>query len=145
LWFAGTVGGYYINTDNNITVTASYFYNGEGQTGVTAQEAYTYFFAPQHQSEIDRMHFGTHYASFFLSKTKLWNDKFSVLVYGLGNLSDKSFLLAPSLTWLFFDWASVQVGGTLTFGDPGTEYTMMGGGKPSASANILFTLGTGAF
>ncbi|MEI6876265.1 MAG: hypothetical protein WCL50_14180 [Spirochaetota bacterium] len=143
LWFSGTVGGYYTNTDNNIVVSLAYYYNGEGQTGVTAKEAYAYYYFKQ--SEIDRMKFGTHYAGFSFSKQKLLVDDLSFTVYGVGDLSDQSFLLAPSFTWLFFDYASAKLGAVLTFGPNGSEYTMMGGGKPSAAVNLTLTLGNGAF
>jgi hypothetical protein len=142
-WFSGTIGGYYINTDNNITVSASYFYNGEGQADVTAQEAYGYFYL--NQDLIDRMKFGTHYASFSFSKAKFLDERFSVNVYGVGSLTDLSLLVAPSLSWRFLDYASVKVGGTLSFGKNGSEYTMLGGGKPSATVNLSFDVGSGAF
>ncbi|HUX42320.1 MAG TPA: hypothetical protein VMV83_14225 [Rectinemataceae bacterium] len=154
LWFSGTVGGYYIDSDNNITVTASYYYNGEGQTGVSAE---TYFlYVAQHPTEFDRMHFGTHYAALSFSKTKLLADELSFSVYGIGDLSDQSFLVSPILTWQFFDYLSVALGSTLTFGADGSEYpTLMSTtfasatnnlmGKPSASVSLTATLGSGAF
>jgi len=143
LWFSGTVGGFYTNSDQNIAVSASYYYNGEGQSGVSAKEAYAYY--SMHQSEIDRMKFGTHYAALSFSKSKLLVDELSFMVYAVGDLSDRSCMVAPAFTWQFFDYASMKLGATLTFGPDGSEYTMMGGGKPSAAVNISFDLGSGAF
>lgn len=154
LWFSGTVGGYYMNSDNNITVSVAYFYNGEGQTGVTALEAYRYFFA--NQSEADRIHFGTHYAALSFSKSKLLVDELSFSVYAVGDLSDQSFFVAPSLTWTFFDYLKLALGSTLTFGPDGSEYPTLYSagfaasnpdlfGKPSASVSLTATLGSGAF
>ncbi|HUX37018.1 MAG TPA: hypothetical protein VMV44_03880, partial [Rectinemataceae bacterium] len=154
LWFSGTVGGYYIDGDNNITVSASYFYNGEGQTGVSALQAFQYFVA--NSAQADRMHFGTHYASASFSKTKLLVDNLSVGVYALGDLSDQSYMVVPSVTWQFFDYLSVAIGSTMTFGPDGSEYPTLGSmglaavnasllGKPSASISITATMGSGAF
>ena len=156
LWFSGTLGGYYMDSDNNITVSASYFYNGEGQTGADAKTVYSYFMLPANQSKADRMHFGTHYVSASFSKTKLLVDELSFSVYGLGDLSDQSFLVSPSLTWQFFDYLSLALASTLTFGADGSEYpTLMSAafaasnpslfGKPSASISLTATLGSGAF
>ena len=156
LWFSGTVGGYYMDSDSNITVSASYFYNGEGQTGADAKTVYSYFIQSANQSKMDRMHFGTHYASLSFSKTKLLVDELSFSVYALGDLSDQSFMVSPSLTWAFFDYLSVALGSTLTFGPDGSEYpTLMSAafaasnpslfGKPSVSVSLTATLGSGAF
>lgn len=156
LWFSGTVGGYYMDSDNNFTVTASYFYNGEGQTGADAKTVYAYFSQPANLSKMDRMHFGTHYAALSFSKSKLLVDELTFSVYALGDLSDQSFMVAPSLTWAFFDYLSVALGSTLTIGPDGSEYpTLLSAafaasnpslfGKPSASLSLTATLGSGAF
>ena len=127
------------------------------QTGVSAQQAYTYYFAMSgNSSKADRMHFGTHYVSASFSKTKLLVDELSFSVYGLGDLSDQSFMISPRLTWAFFDYLSVALGSTLSFGPDGSEYpTLMSApyaasnpslfGKPSASVSLTATLGSGAF
>ncbi len=154
LWFSGTLGAYYIDSDNNITVTASYYYNGEGQAGVSSETYFTYI--SLYPSQFDRMHFGTHYAAASFSKAKLLVDELTFSVYGIGDLSDQSFLVAPSLTWAFFDYLNVALGSTLTFGPDGSEYpTLMSTtfatrsnnlmGKPSASVSLTATLGSGAF
>ena len=141
-----------MDSDNNITVSASYFYNGEGQTGVNALDAYQYF--AFHSSEADRMHFGTHYVSASFAKSKLLVDELSFSVYGLADLSDGSAMVVPSLTWQFFDYLSVALGSTLSFGPDGSEYPTLSSlatgdtnlmGKPTASVSITATLGSGAF
>jgi len=154
VWFTGTVGGYYIDGDNNITITAAYFYNGEGQTGVNAQNYFDYIM--QNPGQYDRMYFGTHYAAASFSKDKLLVDELSFSIYGIGDLSDRSFLIAPSITWKFFDYLSIALGSTLALGPDGSEYpTLLSTtfvasnpslmGKPSASISLTATLGTGAF
>ncbi len=143
LWFSGTAGGFYSNTDWNLTASAAYFYNGEGQSGVTAKEAYAYYY--MHQSEIDRAKFGTHYAAASISFSELFVDQLSFMVYGVGNISDRSFIVAPSLTWKFFDYMKAKTGATLSFGPEGSEYTLMGGGKPSAAFSLSLDLGSGSF
>ncbi|MEI6385143.1 MAG: hypothetical protein WCQ50_00810 [Spirochaetota bacterium] len=143
LWFSGTAGGYYSNSDWYLTASAAYFYNGEGQSGVTAKEAYAYYYV--HQSEIDRAKFGTHYAAASISFSQLFVEQLSFMVYGVGNISDRSFIIAPSLTWKFFDYMKAKTGATLSFGPEGSEYTLMGGGKPSASFSLSLDLGSGSF
>jgi hypothetical protein len=152
LWFAGTLGGYYMNTDNNITVSASYFYNGEGQTAVSAREAYVGYYmnpaSPENSIKIDTIKFGTHYAGLSFSKTKLFFDELSFSVYGVANLSDQSGLVSPSLSWKFFDYVTAKLGATLTFGAAGSEYPTMlnpSTGKPKMAVSIGFDLGGGAF
>jgi hypothetical protein len=145
-WFSGTAGAYYTNSDYNIIVSASYYYNGEGQTGVSAQDAFTYYYL--HQDQIDRIKFGTHYAALSFSQSKIFVDNLSVMVYGLGDLSDGSFMLTPSLSWKFFDYLTMKLGGTFSFGPNGSEWVFASSptsGKPSASLNLSFDLGSGAF
>jgi hypothetical protein len=155
LYFTGTAGGYYMNSDTNWTVYLAYLYNGEAQKNVDFQDAYTYYFFG-HSSQIDKSKYGTHYAFASISKSNLFHDalgqdKLSAQVIAISDLTDLSGYVMPSVTWAFFDYISIQVGATFNFGAAGSEYIVYGVGnnsissKPGAALNLLLTVGTGNF
>jgi len=154
LFFSGTAGGYYMNADNHITVLAQYYYNGEGQTKVSAQEAYSYYIADP--SAIDRIRLGTHYGFLSFSWGQFLQEDLTANVYAISNLSDGSGMVSPSLQWQMFDYMAVSIGATFTFGAPGTEFIMYGpvvnsysgmvfSTKPAAALNFTLTMSTEAF
>ena len=154
LYFTGTLGGYYSDSDSGWTAIFSYLYNGEAQDGVTFAEAYTYYAA--YSDNIDRMKYGTHYAFASITKAKLVKDaagdsKLAASLIAITNLSDLSGYIMPSLTWTFFDYLKLKVGATFNFGEAGDEYIFYGVGagyaksKPGAALNLTLTLGSGSF
>jgi hypothetical protein len=161
LYFTGTIGGYYTDSDNNMTLALAYMYNGEGQSKVSYAEAYAYFanpFFPDRLSEIDRIKYGTHYAFASLSKSDilpdaLGADKLAAGLIAIADLSDLSGYIMPSLTWTFFDYMSLQAGATINFGQKGDEFIVGGVGngsdfgaaEPGVAFNLLLTVGTGGF
>jgi hypothetical protein len=168
-YFTGTAGGYYFNSDSRVTILMQYLYNGEGQTAVSAKDAYTYYLA--HPDQIDRIKVGTHYAFVTISDTDLFAqafgaDKLGASLIAIANLADLSGYIMPSLTWKFFDYISLQLGATFSFGEAGDEYITYGVGQPildtsssasllkslsnlptapGAALNLTLTVGTGAF
>ena len=138
LYFTGTAGGYYMNSDSNLTISLSYMFNGEAMDGVSAKEALTYF--AMHSDQADRSKLSAHYAFASISKGDilpdlLGSDKLSASLIAISNLTDLSGYVMPSLTWTFFDYASLQLGGTFNFGKAGTEYMVYGvGGGPQRQA-----------
>jgi hypothetical protein len=154
LFFSGTTGGYYMNADNHITVLAQYYYNGEGQTKVNAQEAYNYYIL--NPSAVDRIRLGTHYGFVSFSWGQFLQEDLTANVYAISNLSDGSGMVSPSLQWQMFDYMAVSIGATFTFGAPGTEFIMYGpvvnsysgmvfSTKPAAALNFTLTMSTEAF
>jgi len=155
-FFSGTTGAYYMNADNYITVLAQYYYNGEGQDKVSADEAYEYYFA--NQSAIDRIHLGTHYAFLSFTKSQFLTEDLTATVYAISNLSDGSGMVSPSLSWQMFDYMALSIGATFTFGPPGSEYIFYGAAvngslttasfansKPAAALNLTLTMSTEGF
>jgi hypothetical protein len=155
-WFTGTAGATYISSD--ITVIAQYLFNGEGQTEVTAKEAYEYYIL--HSSEIDRIKLGTHYAFASLSESNLWSsafgkDKLGASLIAIANLSDLSGYVMPGLSWTFFDYMILKLGATFSFGEEGDEYITYGVGQtlnyaslpttPGIALSASLTIGTGSF
>lgn len=149
-YFSSTLGGYYTDSDKNITILGQVYYNGEGQTKVSAKDAYTYFYT--YSDNIDRMKFSPWYAGLSLSKSKLFVDDLSVGCYAVANLSDLSAMVVPSVTWSFSDYMKAALSATLTLGESGDEFLLSGMQysasamtKPLAALSLVFTLGSGSF
>jgi hypothetical protein len=157
-FFTGTVGGTYSNSDSGITVMGQYLFNGEGQTVVSAKEAYSYYVL--HSKEADRIKLGSHYAFASISDSKLFKevlgkDKLGASVIAIANLSDLSGYVMPSLSWTFFDYMKLKVGATFSFGESGDEYISYGVGQsfgtagfpttPGVAFTASLTIGTGSF
>ena len=157
-YFSGTAGGYYNDSDARLTIMLQYMYNGEGQTGVSAKDAYPYYML--NSGNMDRIKVGTHYAFASVSDTDLFPavcgaDKLGASLIAIANLSDLSGYIMPSITWKFFDYMSLQVGATFSVGQAGGEYITYGVGQtmnftnlpttPGAALNVLLTVGTGNF
>ena len=150
-YFSGTLGGYYTDSGNNLTVMAQVLYNGEGQTGVSAQEAYEYYYALGHLDRIDRMKLNTWYAGLSVSKAELFTDELSVGAYAIADLSDLSGFVSPYATWAFSDYMSVKLSAAFTFGEAEDEYIILGpdfrhaSTTPGTALSLTFTLGAGSF
>jgi hypothetical protein len=161
-YFSGTIGGIYFDSDSRVTILLQYYYNGEGQTEVSAAQAYTYYLignlVKNNISQFDNINIGTHYAFASISDTDLFSqavgaDKLGTSLIVIANLSDMSGYIIPSVSWKFFDYMSLQLGATFNFGLPGSEYIFYGvrqtGGfasnTPGAALNLTLTVGTGIF
>jgi hypothetical protein len=171
LYFSGTLGGYYYDSDSRLTVMLQYFYNGEGVTGVSAKDAFLYYYIVK-PSQADSIKIGTHYAFASISDTDLFPsafgaDKLGASLIAISNLSDFSGYVIPSISWKFFDYMTLQAGATFSFGASDSEYVTYGVGQPLLSnisststpaqilaslpsdpgvaLNITLTIGTGSF
>jgi hypothetical protein len=161
LYFNGTAGGFYSNPDSRLIVMIQYYYNGEGQTGVSAKDAYSYFIAESKSgvSQFDNLKYSTHYAFASISDTDLFSaafgaDKLGASLVAIANLSDLSGYLLPSVSWQFFDYMSLQLGATFSFGPSGSEFITYGVGSqggsglsttPGVAVNLTLTVGSGKF
>jgi hypothetical protein len=161
-YFSGTVGGYYFDSDSRVTIMLQYYYNGEGQTGVSAEQAYSYYLIEntgKNIGQFDNINIGTNYAFVSISDTDLFSqtfgaDKLGASLIVISNLSDFSGYIIPSVSWKFFDYVSLQLGATFNFGPAGSEYITYGVGQPMSSAfpstpgmalNLTLTIGSGNF
>jgi hypothetical protein len=160
LFFTGTAGGTYTDSDSGITVMGQYLYNGEGQDldKLSMKELYSYY--AYNAGNADRIKFGTHYAFTSISDSKLLSpligkDKLTASLIAIANLSDLSGYVMPSLSWTFFDYMILKVGATFSFGEEGDEYISYGVGQslnfsqlpstPGIGFNASLTIGTGSF
>jgi len=150
-YFSGTLGGYYTDSNANLTIMAQVLYNGEGQTGVTAQEAYAYYYALGHLDQADRMKLNAWYAGASISKSKLFTEDLSAGVYAIADLSDLSAFVSPYVAYSFSDYMSVKLSAIFTLGEAGDEYILMGpdfrhaATEPGTAVSLTFTLGSGSF
>jgi hypothetical protein len=155
-YFSGTLGGYYTGSDGNLTILAQYYYNGEGQDGVSAQEAYTYYLGG-HTAEADSIGLATHNVGLSISRAEFLNEDLTVGLYAIASLSDLSGFVVPSATWKFSDYFNVKLSAAFNFGEAGDQYILSGpdflysskmgafATKSGVAVSLLATLGTGSF
>jgi hypothetical protein len=158
LFFSGTAGFVYTNSDDNWTIVAQYLYNGDGyadeerdtliqdarnnETDITA-------LLPPGTSFSDILKIlilnsGRHYAALSLTKSELFCEDFSVGVLVWANLSDFSGWARPYLSYEFFDRTSLEVSATFAFGSSDSEYVVLNDG-PALSLGFKLSLGSGNF
>lgn len=154
-YFSGTLGGYYTDSNANLTIMAQVLYNGEGQSDVTAKEAYTYYM--MNPAQFDRMKLNTWYAGASISKSELFTEDLSAGAYAIADLSDLSAFVSPYLSYSLSDYMKVKLSATFTLGEAGDEYIIMGpdfkelarsgafATNPGTALSLTFTLGSGSF
>ena len=161
VYFSGTAGGYYTADDGDLTILAQYYYNGEGQEGVSAQDAYAYYYLGGNMSEFDNISFATHNVGLLISRAEFLNPDLTVALYAIASLSDLSGFVVPSATWAFTDYFKVKLSATFNFGEAGDQYVLLGpdstyiahagtptslfAKEPGVALSLLATLGTGSF
>jgi hypothetical protein len=155
VYFSGTAGGYYTADDGDLTILAQYYYNGEGQNGVSAADAYSYYYV--NKSEADSISFATHNVGLSISRAEFLTPDLTVALYAIASLSDFSGFLVPSATWKFSDYFNVKLSASFNFGEAGDQYVLAGpdflysskmgsfATKSGVALSLLATLGTGSF
>jgi len=165
IFFQGTTGFRYTNSDANITVMGQYLYDGEGylntdredriteaQDNETAIKAFLALADPTADVDAAFTGFlkgliygsGQHYAAATFSKSELLLDDLSFSVFAIGNLSDFSGVIKPSLSYTFFDGLSLSTSASFAVGYDNGEYVVLNDGQ-ALSLSISLTLGSGAF
>jgi len=145
---SATLGASYMNQETNLSVLAQYLYNGEAQTEATAQDGLVAFMTATPGFELDALRWSRHYAAASVSLGELFGaEDLSASITAMANLSDLSGFALPQLSYRFFDYLSASLSARFTFGEEGDEFTMgpTGPGKPSASASLSITVGSGSF
>jgi hypothetical protein len=151
-FFFATLGFMYTYTDWKLSLTGQYYFNGEGYPasatrfadGTSLLDAAAYlrrnpgsnglalpadqqpsgYTAPPALGTSDLTNFGRHYAGLSIRLSELFDNKdLSLSTFILCNLSDLSGIASTSLNWRLFDRASLSLGGRVSFGEPGDEYT----------------------
>jgi hypothetical protein len=87
---------------------------------------------------------GRHYAAASFSKSDFLVDDLSFTMFAVGNLSDFSAYLKPSLSYAFFDGMSISLSTLFAVGFDSGEYVVLNDGR-AFGVSIALTLGSGAF
>lgn len=133
LFFKGTVGFSWINEDPGIMLIGQYYYNGEGYRDYSyagydrtlLDDAAFTVLNPNNPGLTlgDLISFGRHYGAASASLTSLFgSDDLSLGLFWIGNLTDGSGIIRPTLSWSPIDRITTSVGIHATYGASGTEY-----------------------
>lgn len=165
IFFQGTTGFRYTISDANITVLGQYLYDGEGYSNAdrearideaTASETAIKALLAMNPlvTDVDaafsgflkRLIYGSgqHYAAATFSKSELLVDDLSFSVFAMGNLSDFSGYIKPTLSYSFFDGLSLSTSASFAVGYDNGEYVVLNDGH-ALSLSVTLTLGSGAF
>jgi len=160
LFWKGTAGFSYSNSDAKINLMAQYLYDGEGYAdadreariteakddeeaikallGENAEELFSTFLKGLIYDS------GRHYAALTVSKSELFLDDLSLSVFGFANLSDFSGFVKPTLSYRFFPGMSMSASAQFTLGFEDGEYVVLNDGQ-AMSLSLALTLGSGSF
>lgn len=164
-FFKGTAGFMYSHSDSNVTVMGQYLYDGEGYANDDrearvaeardSEDAIKSILSmADPDADVDAaysaflkgliLNSGRHYAALSLSKSELLFEDLSFSLFAMGNLSDFSALLRPSLSYSFFDGLSASLSATFALGFDDGEYVVLNDGR-AMGLSVAVTLGSGSF
>ena len=124
LLFSGTAGFSYINPDWNLSLFAQYFFNGQGYTETFSSTSPLVGSAllAGYITAADLLYPGRHYLAASIGWYELLDSDFSLSLLYLANLSDRSGLITPTVTWEPIDHVSLSTGFRFSYGESGDEY-----------------------
>jgi hypothetical protein len=129
-----------------LTAVAQYLYNGQGYTdaGLLVREAagVAALLGAGDLAPTDLVGTGRHYGAASAAWSDMLGSDFTLSCSWLGNVSDGSGVLAPSLRWKPVDQLGLYVKATVAYGDAGAEYSRTGEGT---SVAVGLDLGNGSF
>lgn len=163
-FFQGTAGFMYSNSEANISVLGQYLYDGEGYSNTDRKARITEardnetaikgFLAENPDLDVDAafsgflkgliLNSGRHYAAASFSKNKLFTDDLSFSLFAMGNLSDFSAYIKPSLSYSFFKGMSTSLSAFFALGFDDGEYVVLNDGR-AMGLTVAMTLGSGSF
>jgi hypothetical protein len=154
---SATAGFLYSDQNNNITVAAQYYYNGEGYSDSDRAALFNSFTTqPQPVQAAILLSIanggisnfpsftGRHYAAANLSFSEIGGSDFSASATALMNISDLSGLFQPSVSWKIEDYLTLTFSTTFGFGADNTEYGLLFRGRP-VILGLSLSAGTGNF
>ncbi len=150
IFLSGTLGFKYSNQDDlgyfNITLIGQYMYYGYGYEDpdiLKDNSQGVAFFLSQDELCLDDLAFpGRHYAASSINWDSLFNSDFSIMLFWMGNLSDGSGQVKPTITLKRSDELKFSLSVPVTYGEEGNEFTP-GGSMLSVSFEVSF--GSGSF
>jgi hypothetical protein len=144
VFFSGTAGFSWMSVDWwNPTIAIQYYYNGYGYDDSSLLPDALVQVAMGAISVQDLMSFGRHYAAATLGFGKIADQDLGVYVFWMGNFSDGSGRISPSVTWKIFDYATISARIAFLYGEDYLEFTPPGTSR--IQAGLIATLGSGKF
>ncbi len=124
-FFLGTIGGNFTysapESDFSLSILAQYFYNGEGYANTDFYDGVPTLLFSESITIKDILNPGMHYVASNISFTFTKNLSVSVLL--LGNMTDFSGIVQPSITYNGIKNFKVSLSSGITYGKDGTEFT----------------------
>ncbi len=164
-FFSGTAGFRYSHSDSRISVMGQYLYDGEGYSDADRKDRIAeardneaaikaFLAAANPGTDVDSafsrilkglvLNSGRHYAAVSLSKSELVLKDLSLSVFAMGNLSDFSGFVKPTLSYSFFTGMSASASASFALGFEDGEYVVLNDGH-AMSLSLSLTLGSGRF
>lgn len=159
-FFKGSAGLMYSNSEAKISVIAQYLYDGEGyakadkDARVTeardGEDAIKALLGSNADSAFNLLmkgliaNSGRHYAALSFSRSKLLLDDLSFSLFAMGNLTDLSAFVKPTLSYRFFDGLSLSVSALFALGYDDGEYVVLYDGR-AMGLSLALTMGSGSF
>ncbi len=153
IFFKGTAGFRYSNSTDNWSLLAQYLYDGEGYANADREariDETNVLLVPGSETVYSQYlkaliyNSGRHYAALSYSKSKFLVDDLTVSLFAMGNLSDFSVYIKPSLSYAFFDGLSMSLSPFFAFGFDSGEYVVLNDGR-AVGVTVVMTLGSGNF
>ncbi len=149
-YFSGTAGALFRFNDEadffDFSVSGQYMYNGQGYEDphfLTNNAAGVALLLVQNAISRDDMLWpGMHYAAGSINWAGLLTTDLTLGLFWIGNLSDGSGRVVPSLSFKPIDELEIGLSVPVTYGDSGAEYTPQGG-KTALSLSV--SVGKGKF
>ena len=149
-WFAAvTAGALFFVPDVDVVLAAQYYYNPLGYPDSDAlAPAILAMQAPEgsgpprvgpRPTPVDVLFFGEHYAGASAVWQGIADGDLSAGLYWIGNLSDGSGVVRPSLTYRLLEHAELSLGARVGYGTDATEYA------ESVAVTLGASLGIGSF
>ncbi len=127
IFFFGTAGGRYTysaeESDVSVTLVAQYYYNGEGYSDSAFSSAVPALLSSGDITWSDLETPGRHYGAASLSVG--FTDDISMNCFVISNLSDASGYASASLNYSGIEHLTLELSAGTTFGEEGTEYTVI--------------------
>ncbi len=143
-WFlSGTLGIKFYRSDWDLFASAQYLFNGEGYSNeeLLKNPGIAILLSQDRLSARDLERPGMHYGVGSVN-WKILKSDFSIGAFWIGNLSDFSGRIVPSLSWSPLDYASLSFSVPVVYGEEGDEFSPLGKGL---SLTLEANLGSGKF
>lgn len=148
-FFSGTAGFNYTISEINLSFIGQYYYNGEGYDRNDSDELWHDSFpgilALKETDEIstaDLINRGKHYGAGTIYYKDMFDSDFSIALFWIGNFSDFSGQIKPSVIWTPSEYAKISISVPVFYGEQYDEYSLLGS---STQLELSVSVGGGKF